>query len=59
MAWLLVDRYTRTTRMLADLNRDLDHKVAQKEQELHRALRPLARGRTRAGHAKGTRAHHA
>ena len=36
MAWLLVDRYTRTTRMLADLNRDLDHKVAQKEQELHR-----------------------
>ncbi|WP_039016551.1 sensor histidine kinase, partial [Cupriavidus sp. IDO] len=35
MAWLLVDRYTRTSRLLADLNRDLDQKVAQKERELH------------------------
>ncbi|MHA7684902.1 sensor histidine kinase [Cupriavidus sp. PET2-C1] len=35
MAWLLVDRYTRTTSTLAELNRNLDHKVAQKEEELH------------------------
>lgn len=34
MAWLLVDRFTRTSRMLADLNRDLDRKVAQRESEL-------------------------
>ncbi|MDW3681534.1 histidine kinase [Cupriavidus sp. CV2] len=35
MAWLLVDRYTRTTSTLAELNRNLDRKVAQKEEELH------------------------
>jgi phosphate uptake regulator len=34
MAWLLVERFTGTSRMLADLNRDLDRKVAQKEDEL-------------------------
>lgn len=36
MAWLLVDRFTRTSRMLAELNRDLDRKVAQREDELRR-----------------------
>jgi len=35
MAWLLAERYTRTSRMLAELNHDLDQKVAQKEIELH------------------------
>lgn len=34
MAWLLVDRFTRTSRMLAALNRDLDRTVAQREAEL-------------------------
>ncbi|WP_024972841.1 sensor histidine kinase [Ralstonia pickettii] len=36
MAWLLAERYTRTSRKLAELNRDLDQKVAQKEIELHK-----------------------
>ncbi|MDR3380144.1 sensor histidine kinase [Cupriavidus basilensis] len=35
MGWLLVDRYTRATHMLAALNQKLDSAVSRKEQELH------------------------
>ncbi|QOT79123.1 ATP-binding protein [Cupriavidus basilensis] len=35
MGWLLVDRYTRATHMLAALNKKLDSAVSRKEQELH------------------------
>ena len=39
MGWLLVDRYTRATCMLAALNQKLDSAVSRKEQELYELYR--------------------